>query len=586
MKERRLSAGDGMVRLILAIALAAMVVVTADPSIGRPSGRRFATYANPVSLPYRYQPELPYKRLAKGPYREAADPTVIWFKDRYWLFASHSWGYWWSRDLLNWTFVKGEGYDTGKFAPTVLAMNGRLYLAASENAAKIWVTDDPLSGHWTEAADVSPGYNDPALFLDDDGRFYMYEGLSGTAPLRVFELDPRTFQRIRSAEIPQSRDKQARGWEVPGDRNRSEATPSYIEGSWMTKYRGRYYLQYAAPGTEYKTYADGVLVASNPMGPFTYQAYSPFSFKPSGFIAGAGHGSTFAGPDGRWWHASTMSISIRHNFERRLGLFPAGFTGKGELFADTYLGDYPRYIDGDRKLTGWMLLSRHKAVSASSELSGFPASNAVDEEVRTWWSAATGNAGEWFQIDLGAPKTIQAIQINFADQGSQGKEISQDGYRYLLELSDDGQVWRTVVDRSGAAVDAPHDYQVMAGPQRARFARLTNVHTPDGGKFSLYDLRVFGKGTGTTPARVESAAFRRNALDGRKADIAWSAGRDAEFYVVRLGTSPHLLSQNYQVYDGQTSLEVASLNVGQRYCFAVDAVNENGIARGSAQCAR
>jgi len=42
------------------------------------------------------------------------------------------------------------------------------------------------------------------------------------------------------------------------------------------------------------------------MGPFTYQSTSPFSSKPTGFISGAGHSSTFQSADGRWWHASTI----------------------------------------------------------------------------------------------------------------------------------------------------------------------------------------------------------------------------------------------------------------------------------------
>ena len=31
----------------------------------------------------------------------------------------------------------------------------------------------------------------------------------------------------------------------------------YIEGAWMDKYEGKYYLQYAFPGTQYNVYGDG-----------------------------------------------------------------------------------------------------------------------------------------------------------------------------------------------------------------------------------------------------------------------------------------------------------------------------------------
>lgn len=542
---------------------------------GRPdSDRRFRTFANPLDLPYRYQ-------AGKVAYREAADPAVVQFKGRYWLFASHSHGYWWSTDLLHWTFVEQHGAGVEKYAPTAVAIGDRLFMATSDLSSKIWVTSDPMTGNWEAAADIPTRYWDPALFRDDDGRLYMYYGLSGAKPLFVEQLDPRTFQSLGPATpLPASRDKEARGWEVVGDTNELEAKPSYIEGSWMTKHGGRYYLEYSAPGTEWKGYGDGILTANKPLGPFTYEGYNPFAIKETGFVAGAGHGSTFEGPGGLWWHIGTATISKRHIFERRLVLFPAAFTRSGELVTDTYLGDYPRYIDGKRELTGWMLLSRAKKVEASSQLDGFPAGNAVDEDIRSWWSAKTGDPGEWFEVDLGATKRIEAFQINFADQDSVGKGISADTYRYKLELSDDGRYWRTVVDKSAQGRDAPHDYEVLPRAVQARYVRLTNVHSPDGGKFSLYDLRVFGNGNGALPGAVQAVTAQRDPLDGRKSIVRWAPSSGAEFYIVRLGTRPELMTQSFQVYDGKTSARLNTLNKGQSYYVAVDSVNDVGIRRG------
>jgi hypothetical protein len=562
-----------------AILLAVMTgAMAAHAAHAQRAPTRLRTYANPIDLPYRYQEP---GRGATVPFRESADPTMVLFNGRYWLFASHSKGYWHSTDLLHWQFVEGKGYEVDKFAPTVVEMDGKLYMALSERVTKIYVTDDPMTGQWRVAGDLS-GYDDPALFLDDDGRLYMYHGLSGTDVLKVAELDRKTFAKIREVNIPQSRDKENRGWEVRGDRNEDPRSMSYMEGSWVNKHKGRYYLQYAGPGTQFKSYADGVLVADNPMGPFEYQPYSPFALKSTGFIAGAGHGSSFKDRQGRWWHAGTMSVSVRFRFERRLGLWPAYFTDKGELITDTYLGDYPHYIDGNRGLTGWMLLSRRKPVSASSALDKFPAENAVDEEVRTWWSARTGEAGEWFQVDLGAPKTIQAVQINFADQDSTGKGISRDSFRYVLEISNDGRSWRKAIDRARSGRDAPHDYQVLPRAQRARFVRIRNLHSPDGSKFSLFDLRVFGNGDAPAPAAVTGLSAARDSTDGRKAKLSWQPASGAEFYVVRLGIRPDLMTQNYQVYDGATTLDMTNLTKGTGYVFTVDAVNERGITRGVA----
>ena len=532
-------------------------------------GNRQASYCNPIDLSYRFQ-------LAGASRREAADPTVITFHGEYWLFPSKSGGYWHSPDLLHWSFVEGKGYPVEEYAPTALVMNGKVYLT-SGHITKLYVSDDPSTGIWTEAADFGREYNDPALFLDDDGRLYVYYGVTDNEPLYVTELDPKNgFQPLSTMPVPKSRPALPRGWEVSGDNNSSFNIKTWIEGAWMNKHEGRYYLQYAAPGTQYKAYGDGVLVSDKPMGPFSYAPYSPFSFKPSGFIAGAGHSSTFAGLDGRFWHMATMTISIRHNFERRLGLFPTHFTKDGELVTDTYLGDYPHYVGGNRGLTGWMLLSRKKAVTASSALESHPAENAVDEEVRTWWSAKSGNPNEWLQVDLGATKRIEAIQINFADEGSTTLDRCSDVYQYIVETSSNSTKWSIAVDHHEAGKDSPHDYEVLPKPINARYVRITNVHSPNGAKFSISDLRIFGNASIPPAAPVSEVIAERDA-DSRHATIHWRPSPSAEFYVVRLGTNPEELTQNFQVYDGASSLDVRSLNAATSYYVAVDAVNERGI---------
>ena len=99
------------------------------------------------------------------------------------------------------------------------------------------------------------------------------------------------------------------GWERFGEANDNTFLRPFIEGAWMTKHGGKYYLQYGAPGTEFSGYGDGVYVGERPLGPFTYQAHNPVSYKPGGFARGAGHGSTFQDPHGNWWHTSTIGIS-------------------------------------------------------------------------------------------------------------------------------------------------------------------------------------------------------------------------------------------------------------------------------------
>ena len=97
----------------------------------------------------------------------------------------------------------------------------------------------------------------------------------------------------------------------------------FIEGCWMNKHNGKYYLQYGAPGTEFSGYADGVVVGDNPLGPFTPQRM-PFSYKPGGFARGAGHGATF---QDKWklLAISTIVIDVKNNFESAAWYLAGGF---------------------------------------------------------------------------------------------------------------------------------------------------------------------------------------------------------------------------------------------------------------------
>jgi len=92
------------------------------------------------------------------------------------------------------------------------------------------------------------------------------------------------------------------------------------------------------------------------------------------------------------------------------------------MYCNTAFGDYPAWLPdstGDHlkgRFTGWMLLNYNKPVTVSSVLGGYLPNYAVDEDIRTYWSAQTGNENEWIQTDLGDLSDVYAIQINYADQ--------------------------------------------------------------------------------------------------------------------------------------------------------------------------
>ena len=71
-----------------------------------------------------------------------------------------------------------------------------------------------------------------------------------------------------------------------------------------------------------------------------------------------------------------------------------------------------------------MLLNYKKPVLVSSTLGAVhPANDAVDENIKTYWSAATGEKGEWIQTDLGpSRRQCRADQLCRPGCGIPGKQ--------------------------------------------------------------------------------------------------------------------------------------------------------------------
>jgi hypothetical protein len=552
------------------------------------------TYCNPLNLDYAYCPIPNF--VEQGKHRTTADPAVVRFRGDYYLFATNQWGYWWSSDFRDWNFVprkflrpEHKVYDE-LCAPALFVMDDKLHVIGSTHTTDfpIWRSSAPRGDQgdqWEEAIPRFAGAAwDPAFFLDDDRRLYVYHGSSNDRPLYGQEVNRETFQPIGSRRELIRLDGDVHGWERFGEANDNTFLRPFIEGAWMTKHAGRYYLQYAAPGTEFSGYADGVYVGDHPLGPFDYQAHNPICFKPGGFARGAGHGSTFQDRSGNYWRCATIVIGAKNNFERRLGLWPAHFDADGVMHCDTAYGDYPQWLPDAESKGGrhgesarWMLLNYAKPVVASSTLGGFAPNFAVDEDVKTYWSASTGNAGEQFTSDLGALSMVHAIQVNFADQDAEmmGK-VADICHQYVISTSRDGKDWELIIDKSDNQRDVPHDYVELTKPVEARYIRIENRRVPTG-KFALSGFRVFGRGQGEPPQPLQNFAALRGDSEPRNAWLKWRQSPDATGYVIRSGIDPEKLYNSVMVY-GVNEYYFRAMDRDVPYYFQIEAFNENGVS--------
>src|SRR5690554_1001511 len=541
---------------------------------------RSRTYCNPIDVDYTYMIYNSHNDLS---YRSGADPAVVEFRGEYYMFVTRSMGYWHSVDLQNWSFIAPEKwYFQGSNAPAAHNYNDSVLYVMGDPSGSMSVlyTDDPKRGNWKAVPSILHNLQDPALFIDDDGSAYVYWGSSNLHPIRGQRLNKdRRFIRYGEVDTLFNKDMEKHGWERFGENN-SDTIPGYIEGPWMTKHNDRYYLQYGAPGTEFNVYADGVYVADHPLGPFEYAPNNPISFKPGGFMNGAGHGSTVKGPGGRYWHFASMALSVNVNWERRLCMFPLFFDNEGLMWTDTYFGDYPRHGPAEPgeagEFAGWMLLSYKKPVTASSAVGDHSPENMTDEQVKTYWLAEKNDTTEWVMIDLEQPGNVHAVQINYFDHESDlyGR-IPDSRHRYVMEGSLDGREWETLIDKSNSFKDSPNDYVELALPVRTRYLRYRNVEVPTP-HLAISDIRVFGIGEGKKPKAVTGFTVKRDS-DRRDALITWDAQKNAQGYNVRWGIAPDKLYSSWLVYD-DNQLLLKALTTDQEYYFTVEAFNENGIS--------
>lgn len=569
------------------------------------------TFCNPMNLDYGWG--CFQKREKKA--RTAADPVIVLFKDKYYLFTTMDiGGYRVSDDLITWKDVyfnpevHASALDIDHYvAPAVAADDNYVYFInftrdRSKKKVDVIRSADPENGKWEKCGEVRR-MADPCLFIDD-GRFYFYYGLGAEQSTTFFEVNPETFEEIEGTkkvlreyitDVKECTSGYHFGRRELYDEIDASAWMGKFqkipcpEGAWIVKNNDKYYLQYATPGTICNWYCDIVMESDSANGGFIEQPYNPVSLKVGGFIGGAGHSCVFKDKYGNWWQATSMWIGNHDEFERRIGLFPVSFDAKGRMRTHTVLGDYPmllpqkKFEPQDISAFGWMLQSFNKACMASSSLPGFEPEKAADENVRTWWSAESGNAGEHFVMNFGKKVQINSVQINFAEQDINPEAPKETDYHaYKLYTSNDGHTWKLLADKSGNKTAVPHEYLELSKPVEASYMKVENVHTPKEGKFALLDLRVFGSGYSDKPGQVKELSVKRNQEDERYASIAWNKASGADGYLVRFGYQPDFLNQCIQVKGNETTeLLLHILTKGVKYYYRVDTYNDSGITEGN-----
>jgi xylan 1,4-beta-xylosidase len=125
--------------------LGVIFLISCDSSLKEHENR---TYANPVNIDYTYSNVNTHEGMS---YRSGADPAVVPFRDKYYMFVTRSQGYWMLDDLRDWEFVRPQNwFFKASNAPGAWQMGDSLLTALASPAGwqNVIFTDDPETGTW------------------------------------------------------------------------------------------------------------------------------------------------------------------------------------------------------------------------------------------------------------------------------------------------------------------------------------------------------------------------------------------------------------------------------------------------------
>ena len=455
----------------------------------------------------RYCNPLP---MVIGPGGNASgDVSVLEHGGRYYMCCSGG-GMWYSNDLLNWE-LKGTENIPG--APDIVEYNGKFYVTG--NSDHVFVADDPLGpytdlGLFKNTGPVENGWNggfDCKIFVDDDNQPYLYWPGRGVSGIYGVKLDPNDLTKFMDKPTHLFGFNPMHPWERYGEAN-EYPTVAWIEGPWVIKRNGIYYLEYSASGTQWKSYAEGYYTATSPLGPYTYAENNPLLRKTEGLVTGTAHGSIvkMAGKD-EWWQFYTIVLGNPPG-GRRIGMDKVTFDENGLMYCT--ITDTPQPAPGTVAKEGVpasipvtinKATPRYKSLSKfSSQKDGYPAAFAADNFSGTVWMPADDDKTPSITFDLGGATEFDVVQLFKVDavrlmftgtRRGRGVAATYPVFKYKLDVSIDGEHFTTVLDKTNNTVCKDTIFEEF-NPIGCRFVRLTITDWPKETPLGVIEATVFG----------------------------------------------------------------------------------------------
>ena len=476
-----------------------------------------AKYCNPLPMP-----------IGVGG-NAGGDVTVIADGGKYYMCCSGG-GMWVSEDLLDWEFHPVANIPV---APDLVKYNGKFYLTG--NSDHVYVADNPLGpyedlGLFKNTGPVEKGWNggfDTKIYVDDDNTPYLFWPGRGISGIYGVKLDPDDLTRFDGEPVHLFGFNPMHAWERYGEFNEYPGV-AWIEGPWIIKRNGIYYMEYSASGTQWKTYAEGYYTATSPLGPYTYASNNPLLRKTEGLVTGTAHGSILQIPGtDEWWQFYTIVLSNPPG-GRRIGMDRIEFDSDGLMYCT--ITDTPQPAPGTvsdkaEKPSVPVTVNKMNAMNAlskfSSQQSGYPAAFAVDNYSGTVWMPEASDKAPSITIELSPATrfdvvqhfTVNSMRVMFSGaRRGWGMPSVPPVYKYRLEVSQDGENYVTVLDKTGNTLARDTIFEEFEAVN-CRFVRFTVTDWPKENPLGVIDFTVFGYPDGYEPAAVATPVFSTLPLD-------------------------------------------------------------------------
>lgn len=259
----------------------------------------------------------------------------------------------------------------------------------------------------------------------------------------------------------------------------------FVEGSYMLKHNGTYYLMYSSGVLHDGTYSVRYAMGKHPLGPFK---------KPeNNFVIRMNEEKTTKGPG----HHSILKfkdqfymVYHQHNqpHEDAGGVFRQTCADRMEFNPDGTIKEMTPTQTGVGALQalvpqGNNLALGRSATATSVKSAAYVPEFALDHNNASKWRAADNSFPQSLTVDLGKVRSVSRIETSF--------EYTTLSYKYRIETSTDGSSWRPYVDKTAdfPVAVCPHR---DAKPAEAAFVRITitGCERLENGA-GIYEFKVF-----------------------------------------------------------------------------------------------